>query len=189
MAFEREETQKLRLAVLLLAVAACSVAESEPEASLEFEVSGQDSRFDDPADLAGIRVEITGAGPNQVYLAPHVRGPGVPPFRVPDTGQVTVSTQIAQDDEIVVQGSLSWELLPGTRWTLLISRAQEPSYGYPSCDLGECPENTRIGCGDWYCRGAWRFAVREDAARVEHDSLWMVLYRVMPDECADICWK
>ncbi|MDE0127127.1 MAG: hypothetical protein OXN97_21385 [Bryobacterales bacterium] len=113
----------------------------------------------------------------------------MPRFRVPDTGQVTVSTQIAQDDEIVVQGSLSWELLPGTRWTLDIERTPELKSGWPRCDLGECPENTRIACDGWYCRGVWRFAVREDAARVEHDSLWMVLYRVMPDECEDICWK
>lgn len=180
----------MRLVVLLLAVAACSVGESEPEASLELIVRARDSRLDDPADMGGFRVEITGAGPTKVYQAPHFKGPDMPPFRVPDTGQATVSTQIEQDDEIVVQGSLSWELLPGTRWTLFIERAPElRAYGFPDCDLGECPENTRIVCLGWYCRGAWRFAVREDAARVEHDSLWMVLHRVMPDECEDICWK
>lgn len=179
----------MRLVVLLLAVAACSVGESEPEASLEIDVVALDRRLDDPADMAGFKVEITGAGPTKVYHAPHFREPGVPPFRVPDTGQVTVSAQIAQDDEIVVQGSLSWELLPGTRWTLNIQRTPELlAYGFPDCDLGECPENTRIVCLSWYCLGAWRFAVREDAARVEHDSLWMVLYRVLPDDCADICW-
>ena len=129
----------MRFVVLLLAVAACSVGESEPEASLELIVMARDSRLDDPADMAGFRVEITGAGPTKVYQAPHFKGPHMPPFRVPDTGQATVSTQIEQDDEIVVQGSLNWELLPGTRWTLFIERAPElRAYGFPDCDVGEC---------------------------------------------------
>ena len=180
---------KAALATLFLAIASCSLLESEQEATLEIDLPGERS-LNDPRDLAGVTVEVRGTGRPRTFYANDFKRPELPPFRVPDSGTATVSVQVVQDAEVVVQGSVSWELLPGTQWIMFVQRDQEPSGGWPfpeDCNEEECPENTRLRCLDWYCRGIWRFAVHEDAARFERDSLWMWLYRVKPGECQDVC--
>ena len=112
MALEREATRRLRLAVLLLlATASCSlvsVEEQLPPATLELLARWRS--LEDPADLAGVRIEVTGAGPTQVYTASDFMRSRTGSFPVPDTGQATVAVQVRQGGETVAQGSVSWYL-------------------------------------------------------------------------------
>ncbi len=194
MALEREATRRLRLAVLLLlATASCSlvsVEEQLPPATLELLARWRS--LEDPADLAGVRVEVTAAGPTQAYTASDFMGSQTEPFPVPDTGQATVAVQVRQGGETVAQGSVSWYLRgPGWTWELHIARGRRVSHLYAEaedCNENECPENTRLRCSlvhGSFCRGAWRFAVREDAARFEDESLWLWLRGVPHDPCPE----
>ena len=86
------------LAVLLLATVSCSLIAGEGEeqqASLELIVPLRSS-LGDPAGMAGIRVEVTGAGPTRVYRAADFMGPKLQPFPVPDSGRITVAVQVEQ---------------------------------------------------------------------------------------------
>ena len=180
------------LAVLLLATVSCSLIAGEGEeqqASLELIVPLRSS-LGDPAGMAGIRVEVTGAGPTRVYRAADFMGPKLQPFPVPDSGRITVAVQVEQDGETVAQGSASWNLRTGARWWMEIERGYRARLGHTDrdeCNENECPQNRRLQCINWYCQGTWRFGVREDAAQVERESLWMTLFRMLPGECADIC--
>lgn len=182
----------MRLAVLLLLVAAsCSlVSEGELVPPATFELSAGWRSVQDPTDLAGVRVEVTGAVPTQVYTASDFMGSQTEPIPLPDTGRVTAAVQVGQSGETVAQGSVSWYLRgPGWTWRLSITRDLRASRLYPEpddCNETECPENTRFVCAiSPYCRGTWRFAVREDAARFEGDSLWLTLYGVPHDPCPE----
>lgn len=194
MALEREATRRLRLAVLLLlATASCSlvsVEEQLPPATLELLARWRSLK--DPADLAGVRIEVTGAGPTQVYTASDFMRSRTGSFPVPDTGQATVAVQVRQGGETVAQGSVSWYLRgPGWTWELRITRDLRVSDLYPEpedCNENECPENTRFRCAlslAPFCHGTWRFAVREEAARFEDESLWLTLHGVPHDPCPE----
>ena len=128
------------LAVLLLATVSCSLIAEEGEeqqASLELIVPLRSS-LGDPAGMAGIRVEVTGAGPTRLYRAADFMGPKLQPFPVPDSGRITVAVQVEQDGETVAQRSASWNLRTGARWWMEIERGYRARLGHT--DRDECNE-------------------------------------------------
>ena len=84
-----------------------------------------DNSLDDPTDMAGIEVEITGIGQRMTFDAPDFRA-GVEPFGVPNSGRIYVTVQLKQHGDNVAQGASSWILEPKVEWEVEIERSPYP---------------------------------------------------------------
>ena len=167
-----------------LALAACSA----PDARLAFlipdaietatwrgeEVSIHQS-LDDPAGLAGIEIEVLGAGQPATFTATDFfvfQGVmATHQIRVPDTGRIRVVVELEQNGRLVAQGAGSWLLEPNADWGVSIHRAPHPPpLGLGYTESASCLE--RLGC---YRR--WRFPIRSDAVNYEGEALWVEVSR------------
>lgn len=184
----------------ILAAGACGLSPQDP--TLEITVydgggwawwpPGQDTvkveivnGLDDPRGLAGLELGVGGALPNRVFAATDLAGAADagenPLFGVPDAGIAVVTARLVQDGQVVAEGTEEWTLEPEVEWELVVTRAPWPSSEMADMD----PENTE--CWWWWCHRIWRFPIVEEAANYELEALWVTLYRVYPDECADVC--
>ena len=193
---------KATVALLVLAVfSSCSISESD-SASLEVQVRegiyggipwpgrpGEfltiDNSLYDVTDMAGIESEITGVGIGIAFDAEDFKA-APPPFGVPDSGWISIITQLSQDGEIVAQGVSRWRLEPEVRWRAEYERRPHPLDSGPLVGDRGGPDEGQI-CGANWCHSVWRFAIREDARNYEAEALWLTLWRVHPDECLDVC--
>ena len=122
----------------------------------------------DQAGLAGIEIEVLGTG-QEVALTASDLGDGTSRRfgGVPDSGPATVVTRLRQDGELVAEGSGEWMLEPDTDgWEIAISRAP---YAWSVVDV----ENP--SCRFSWCRGLWKFPIREDAANYPGEALWVTV--------------
>ncbi|MXY32260.1 MAG: hypothetical protein F4059_09705 [Gemmatimonadetes bacterium] len=142
-----------------------------------------DNSLDDPTDMAGIEVEITGIGQSVTLDARDFKA-GVERFGVPSSGRINVTVQLRQHDDIVAQGATSWVLEPEVEWEVELERSPYPIGAF--IDEAEINE-PRPRCGWWWCHGVWRFDIRADAVNYAGEALWLTVWRVHPDECADLC--
>ncbi len=105
-------------------------SESETELFVAVdEFHGPGSKLDNPAGLAGLRVEISGIGQSVVTLAASdfvgldwregYRIPG----GVPNHGTATIAVKLSQGDTIVASGEVSLRLRPRTdSWRISLTR-------------------------------------------------------------------
>lgn len=136
--------------------------------------------LDDPKGLAGLELRIAGDLPARTFRATDFIGQE-PLFVVPDVGNGVITVRLVQDGQIVAEGTEEWALESEVEWDLVVNRAPWPPSEIGVMDL-ENPE-----CNWFWCHRIWRFPIMEDAANYEHEALWVSLYRVHPDECADVC--
>ena len=85
----------------------------------------------------------------------------------------------------------SWRKGPpvGSSNRRLSGRSNSERSPYPIgafIDEAEINES-RPRCGWWWCHGVWRFDIRADAVNYAGEALWLTVWRVHPDECADLC--
>lgn len=183
--------------LVIIAVTACSLLRPEPEeATLHFVIDPHQGEvltwdgelvqlhqsLEDPVGLAGIEIEVSGIGPPGMYTytaADFLHGwDGLiltEKIDVPVSGEVRVVVRVRQDDEVVVEGAVSWDLAPNIAWWMLISRAQ-----YPPNDpgIGIVYDAENIGCLDHLgCWRRWRFPIRADAANYQSEALWLTVSR------------
>lgn len=191
-------------AALCVAVPSCSSLFEAQDATLLIEVYTRETTMpwprdghsevtlvnslDDPRGFAGLELEIVGAGgPRVTFMAADFTdADNERTFRVPDSGEMTVSARLTQEDRVVAEGTGSWTLEPKVEWELTVSRAPVPPserYWYTMDDIGKA----NPPCYWFWCFRIWRFPVTDSAANYEHEALWLTLYRVHPDECADVC--
>lgn len=113
-------------------------------------------RFTDPADLAGLQIEVHGRtfGPEDFLVARdyEVR------VKAGRTGLVTVFAKLVHDGSVVADGFASWTLRPETLWGLRFARGP---------DSGLCPEA---------CSGHVLIPIEEAAARYPGEQLWLIWY-------------
>ena len=136
--------------------------------------------LDDPKGLAGLELSIGGALPKRVFTATDLAGES-PLFVVPGAGIATVTARLVQDGQVVAEGTEEWTLEPEVEWRLDVTRAPWPADEIGPMDL----ENPQ--CNWFWCHRNWRSPIVEEVANYEHEALWVTLYRVHPDECADLC--
>ena len=132
---------------------------------------------DDPKGLAGLEVRVG----DRVFTAPDLPSSR---FDVPGSGRLNFDVRLRQDGGIVAEGQGSWTLEPDVEWEIEIERGPYP--------LGSVTDMRDIHkpnppCGWFWCHGIWRFEIREAALNYDGEALWVTLWRVHPDECADVC--
>lgn len=192
-------TRKLVLAGLATLVPGCyNPFAVDPDPTLEIWVNAGDhrvqwhrgdtitvqlvSRLDDPKGLAGLEVVIGGEDMGmRTYTASYfARGEEVK-FKVPATGNASVTARIVQDGRTVAQISKQWALGSKIQWTLDVDRSPWPSGN-------GIPDNLERPVCQWFwCHEVWRSPIAEGAANYADEALWVTLYRYHPDECADLC--
>ena len=188
--------RRLYLATIL-AAGACGLFPLDPTLEISVDDSegsewwppGQDTvrvqivnGLDDPKGLAGLELSIGGALPKKLYTATDLAGES-PRFVVSDAGIATVTARLVQDGRVVAEGTEEWTLESEVEWTLDVTRAPWPTNEASGSLLDlENPE-----CSWFWCHRNWRFPILEEAANYELEGLWVTLYRVHPDECADLC--
>lgn len=189
------------LTVTTLVASACSLltllTPDPEEATLQFVIDDHQGELltwdgelvqlhqslEDSVGLAGLEIEVSGIGPagTYTYTAADFRRGFEPPsmlteeIDVPVSGEVRVVVRVRQDDEVVVEGAVSWDLAPNIAWWMLISRAQ-----YPPNDpgIGIVYDAENIGCLDHLgCWRRWRFPIRADAANYQSEALWLRVSR------------
>ena len=137
---------------------------------------------DDPKGFAGLQIVISGDDMRtRTYDASHFADYTKPRFKVPAGGYATVTARIIQDGRVVAELSGQWALESKVRWALDIERAPWPAGN-------GIPDNLdHPGCQWFWCHAVWRSPVAEEAANYADEALWVTLYRVHPNECADVC--
>ena len=66
-----------------------------------------------------------------------------------------------------------------------VLRSPSPLDAYVDEDFADHPNP--LPCWWWWCYNAWRFDIAEDAVSEEGELLWLVVWRVHPGECQDVC--
>ena len=197
------EVTRLGLVLALaLSVASCGILLDAPPpgASLQVEAAAQAESMmvgnpprrmpvvngpDDPKGLVGIEVEVYARNlERQKFFAkdlPSAR------FEVPESGTINVDLLLRQDGAAVAQGRVTWLLEPGVEWKIVVDRA--PSLIYLELDNMPRTGPNPLKCGWWWCHEVWRFEIQQDALNYEGEALWLMIWRVVPGACADVCWE
>ncbi len=133
--------------------------------------------------LAGLEVTVQSGGDTWEFTAADL---STDPFGVPESGTISVELRLRQDGAVVAEGTASWALEGDVEWTADVQRTPHPSGASVDEDFADHPNP--VPCWWWWCYDAWRFDIAEDAVSEEGESLWLVVWRVHPDECQDVCW-
>lgn len=139
--------------------------------------------LDNPRGMAGFTMELAWPGFERAFTASDFADGAEPHFTVPDSGTLTLAVQLQQDSLVVAEGVESWQLEPEVEWQMVVQRAPYPaSEGFSDMEDIRNPQ-----CSWFWCFRNWRFAIAEDAANYEWEAIWITIYRVHPDEYADVC--
>ena len=152
------------------------------DASLAVTVgTSRSNGLDDPSGLAGLEVETGGRGvERRVFTAEDLPSA---PFKVPESGVIEIDVRLRLEGRIVSQGRARWDLEPDVEWEAEIERATFPLNALVENVTGPNP----IRCAWFWCHEVWRFEIDADARNYEDEALWLTIWRVHPDECADVC--
>lgn len=185
------------LAALMLLATACNPFAVDPDPTLEIRAyEGEHlvtpwrndttkvlvrQRFDDPNGFAGLEIVLVGDYlPTRTYTASSLAGNPKLEFKVPDTGVITVTARIVQDNRAVAEVSGQWGLRPKIQWAVEVDRAPFPM-GNGATDL------QKPVCRWFWCKFVWGDAIAEDAANYPDEALWVTVFGYHPGECGDVC--
>ena len=130
--------------------------------------------------LAGLEVTVQSGGDTWEFTAADL---STDPFEVPESGTISVELRLRQGGVAVAEGTASWSLEGDVEWTAEVDRTPNPGF------VGElfADHPNPVPCYWWWCYDTWRFDIAEDAVGEEGESLWLIVWRVHPDECVDVC--
>ena len=132
--------------------------------------------------LAGIEIEVSSGGQTHSFTADDFVDTRdlrwrTPPVKIPESGRAFVAITLRQNGAIVSEGSASWTLEPGRRWSLSVERVDFPR------GAGVSPKDRHLPrprCGWVTCRAVWRFEILEEVRNRPDEALWLSLFRDIP---------
>ena len=132
--------------------------------------------------LAGIEIEVSGGGQTRSFTAEDFvvnrdQRWQTLPVQMPESGQAFVAITLRQNGAIISEGSASWTLEPGRRWSLAVERVPFPRAAGVSPKDRHLP---RPRCSWFTCWAVWRFEILEDVRNRPDEALWLSLFRYIP---------
>ena len=164
-----------RWLLFLPALSACSLitGDADEPSCLEITVPEQVD------NLRGIEVRVHWPGEDKAFAASDLPSDC---FVVPEVGLGSMDVTLAQDGEIVAEGSASWEFSRNSWWKIDIDRGVDSPQHFE-----DWPETNPRTCTWFWCHSVWGFPIHPDAANSEGETVWIVIWHYIRDECADIC--
>ena len=184
------------LLVLVLVASACGLLGISDNATLKVSVNDSDVMFTregervtlynslaDPNGLAGIEVEVGGAGiPPRMFTAAELP---TNPFDVPESGSAQVRVRVIQNGEVVAEGTAQWALASEVQWTVEVERSLYPINMGVAADATTAPNPQN--CVWFGCHGVWRFELKEEATNYGGERLWLTILGFVPGQCTGSC--